>query len=181
MILSNDLAFSIGGYIGLFDLISLFTLLFWAFRERTVSTGLFALLISFIIGAITHLYGPYLIDWAVENPDYKIVSRFVWYMGFAFMNLFGIYAIRRCNQMLNEHAGQVARVVLLVFFTRGIITLARYTERLIWDTNYLESFYKTGIVSINAMSALTCLCMVIAYSAGTYNLRRGKRKEMWNI
>lgn len=134
-----------------------------------------------IFGAITRGYETELLDWGKANPDHKLLVRFIWYMGFASFDLLGIYAIQKCNELFNVHAGRVARVILLVFLARGLLQLVSYAELVLWQTGHLAFIYTTGIVSINGMSALSCFCLAVAYSIGVFCFRRGKRDEMWEI
>ena len=110
IILDNALAFFIGDYIWFLEFVALFILFVAALKERLVSSGLAALLVSVVIGAITLKYAPQLIDWGSKNPDYKLAVRFAFYMGLAGFDLLGIYAISKCNEMLNVHARHLIRL-----------------------------------------------------------------------
>lgn len=179
--LSNDLAFFIDESIAILDFASLFILLLVTAKIRVVSSGLLALIVAVFIGLVTHLYAPKLLSWGAEYPDNTELVRFVWYIGFANINLMGIFLVRKCNEWLNVHPGRMARVILLAFFTIGLLNLVTYLVIIVTGKNLLDFFYRSGTLAINLMATITCFYLVLAYSVGVYRFKRGLRGKMWAI
>ena len=86
-----------------------------------------------------------------------------WYFGFAITDFFhSVVCVAICKKSkLVMDKGTIA--LLLGFAAAGILQLARYADRIIFETNILAGVYHSGIPTINTMMMVAVIsCTVIA-------------------
>jgi hypothetical protein len=158
----TNLLFQIDGYAWLCDFIAVCIFLVLSWKEKTINSSLIALAVSIIVGKVMLEYSPKLL--AAKTPENLALVTFVWYVGFVFFDAVAIFAIYKSHAVRKIRYSLIAKMVLLSFFVKAQLHLLRYTERLIWDTDFLMPLYKSGIVSINVTTAITAIIFaVIAY------------------
>jgi hypothetical protein len=155
LMFTNEFALLLDSFNFEIELLSLVLIFFVAIKKNQMNSSVIAIVVSLIVGIYSLVISPKLLEWGSQSPEYKHQIRFLWYMGFVHADLMAIYVIRKTNDMLQVRAGDICKLILLMFIARLSVTSVRYIERLIFDTHHLEMMYKSSITSINTVSTVT--------------------------
>jgi hypothetical protein len=150
-----------------------------AIKDQRVSSSLIAITVSVLIGGIMHQLTPILLT--IDDPELLPIKLFGWYMGFVSFDTLGIYVIYKIHKIFNINYQFIARMIMLQLFVLGQLQLLRYTERLIFDSDYLMALYKSGVIGINITTALVALIFALVVSYSKYRVNRGKQGVKWII
>ena len=92
--------------------------------------------------------------------DYSIIY-FLWYAGFAATDILFVYFLVRISRTLKVPLDWVSSFVMYVYLILGIVQVARYFDRFIFETNYLVTMYTDGIPIVNMVLSTVVFGFVI--------------------
>jgi hypothetical protein len=165
------------------DLIMAFTLykiyaLFKKNLARKIQLFAFVFMSAFMIALISIQFGPLLFD--MEGSSHKLWVRVAYYLGNVVWYTIATYAIQKLHERNNVPYSVIGRMYIIAFFAATHLQIFRFLERLTWDSNYLASIYKWGLVSINVGTAT--LALTVATLAIYNHYSKTERKGvLWNI
>ena len=92
--------------------------------------------------------------------DYGVI-QFLWYAGFAATDILFVYFLVQISRTLKVPLDWVSSFVMYVYLILGIVQVARYFDRFIFETNYLVTMYTDGIPIVNMVLSTVVFGFVI--------------------
>ncbi len=138
--------------------ILLIVLIIVSLRDRDNGSSIVSIAVIGSIGALTDFYLKLLLQ---TNPHveltslqawlviHKEVMLYAWYIGLCLLSLIAIYTTYKLHRKFNLTNTYFTKTFLSAAFFDSMINLTRFSERYIWDTDYLGGLYRWGLLSIN--------------------------------
>ncbi|NQZ09217.1 MAG: hypothetical protein HRT35_18825 [Algicola sp.] len=139
-----------------------------------ISLGVIVLLDGFALHYKSVLIG-------LKDTGNDELVRFGWYMGYAFIDIAVLFCVYNIHLRSITPYSFITKMIFLEYCTYGIIQTVRYGERFIFQTDYLASIYKHGLLSINIATTAVTVVFTIIVAISIYRESKGKEGVKWRV
>ncbi|MFT4928016.1 MAG: hypothetical protein ACI8WB_004131 [Phenylobacterium sp.] len=117
----------------------------------------------------------------IDQQAYVPQVRFSWYIGLALLHYVTIYAVFKLHWLSATPYSFITKMVFLEYCTYGIMHLVRYAERSVFQTDYLQNVYQSGILSINLSTTAVVIIFAVAVGISKFRVSKGKKGLLWTV
>lgn len=91
-----------------------------------------------------------------------LLDRVIWYVTFGAIDAFSVYFIVKMHKLKSIEHSRESLSVCVLFFLLLLLQAFRFSERVYFNTNYLEWIYVEGVQAINII-VLMLFCISMSY------------------
>jgi hypothetical protein len=175
--MTNELLLSIDKYNWFGDVFALVIFTLILIKEAKLSSTFIALAVVVLIDGIMLNYIEMLKG--IKGPEYLDFVIFAWNIGFAAIDCLVIVCIHKLHRVSKTPYCLVTKVIILEYFTYGVMQVVRYIERSVFDTNYLKGMYQSGILAINLATTAMVVIFALIICYFKYQQSKGKEVSIW--
>ncbi|MCG9964594.1 hypothetical protein [Shewanella cutis] len=137
-----------------------FTLLCISFFLYRVTSTNISLAIWVLANFVMERLAEVMLD--VAKTDTELIRQ-LWYLSFVIIDTICVWSIYLSHRKLRISFDKFSVFICFSFTTMAVIQLVRYTDRIIFETEYFAVIYKYGILSLS-MAPMVLMALMLSFS-----------------
>lgn len=174
-----ELLRTIDAFVWLADALVFAIFFVFLLKEMKLSSTFISLGVVILLDGMSNQYLQMLRD--VDNPAYIEPVRLAWYGGLTAFHYVTITTTHRLHLMTKTPYSFITKMVFLEYYSYGIMHMIRYVERTVFQTDYLQEIYQSGILSINLSTTAILIVFTISVALSKYRMAQGHKGLAWRV
>ncbi|TMO75310.1 hypothetical protein [Pseudoalteromonas aurantia] len=114
-----------------------------------------------VFALLMNVLTPYL--YAVASSGEGAMSKAVWHLSFVSIYILAMSITRWLHSKVRVKLSKIAVFSIFLYATQAFAHLVRFTEKLIFSTDYTSGLYTFVIVGVNFLLVFVCVaCIIVA-------------------
>jgi hypothetical protein len=109
----------------------------------------YSLLIITLLSTNFHIFGSYMADVIIDAEIDRVFKIQVYYLFLCILEVLYVFAIFHLHRISDCKISKICRYVIYLSLGTALCQLARYTDRVIFETDILRGYYSIAITTIN--------------------------------
>ncbi|KZN46016.1 hypothetical protein [Pseudoalteromonas luteoviolacea] len=133
--------------------------LIYLFVYRRLDSNSIALTCLVLFSLLMNYLTPYVYSFAVNNEG--VLPKAIFHLSFCAIQLVAMYVIRVTHSYFKLRMSKESLAIVYLYALQVVVHLVRLTEKAVFGTAYLSSFYMHAIPIVNILLSFVCvLCIV---------------------